>query len=529
MLSILIPSRNEMFLKRTIEDILENIEADTEIIATVGPEWADPPIEDHERVTLVHCGTAPGQRGGTNLACKLAKGKYVMKVDAHCSFDKGFDRKMIEAFEKTGDDVIMVPIMRNLWAFDWKCYKCGSKWYQGPTPTQCMKKGKDGKVVPNEDCDETKNFRRKMMWVGKERPQSTSYCFDSEPHFQYANEYKKKPGYKNGIIVGYDLSVVLDPLAPDSLMSSSPSPLSRSQPSPVAGVVSLLADFASSHHLASSANPFGFGENVSVNTMSLPSIDDSGSVGVSEVLGVGDESEVGRITTTPVLAEVVNNGNVLTPSAGDSADEPCVDKAVRHFMLPEVGQVSISDSIVSPTPIPTVGDTINSDIIKELNDELGGEFVYSEEAGSFHNGSVVLVPVYDKAITETMGLQGSCFMLTREKYWELDISDENLGSWGNQGIEIGCKAWLSGHRVLCNHNTWYAHMFRTQGGDFSFPWPNSGRDVKKTKNNVRDLFWENKWPQQIHPLRWLVEKFMPVNGWSEEDLAKLPRELPAKV
>jgi glycosyltransferase involved in cell wall biosynthesis len=32
-LSIVIPSRNEMFLKRTIDDILEHSEANTEIIA----------------------------------------------------------------------------------------------------------------------------------------------------------------------------------------------------------------------------------------------------------------------------------------------------------------------------------------------------------------------------------------------------------------------------------------------------------------------------------------------------------------
>ena len=37
-LSILIPARNEQFLKRTIDDILENIEADTEIIAVLDGE-----------------------------------------------------------------------------------------------------------------------------------------------------------------------------------------------------------------------------------------------------------------------------------------------------------------------------------------------------------------------------------------------------------------------------------------------------------------------------------------------------------
>jgi len=57
-------------------------------------------------------------------------------------------------------------------------------------------------------------------------------------------------------------------------------------------------------------------------------------------------------------------------------------------------------------------------------------------------------------------------MLTREKYWELNICDESLGSWGSQGIEVACKTWLSGGKCLVNHSTWYAHMFRTQGGDF---------------------------------------------------------------
>ena len=43
-LSILIPARNEMFLARTIEDILTNIEGNTEIIAILDGCWADPPI-----------------------------------------------------------------------------------------------------------------------------------------------------------------------------------------------------------------------------------------------------------------------------------------------------------------------------------------------------------------------------------------------------------------------------------------------------------------------------------------------------
>lgn len=308
-LSILIPSRNEIFLKNTVEDILKNIEADTEIIATLDGRWAKPQLVQNERVNLVYVPETIGQRAATNIACKLSKAKYIMKVDAHCSFDKGFDRKMIAEMK---DDWTMVPTMRNLWAFDWKCYNCGKRTYQGPTPEKCG------------DCGRTDRFKRKMLWIGKESPQSNSYCFDSTPHFQYFREYNNRPE------------------------------------------------------------------------------------------GKGD-------------------------------------------------------------------------------------------------------------LTETMSLQGSCFMCTREKYWELKLCDEELGNWGNQGIEVACKTWLSGGRVLVNHKTWYAHMFRTQGGDFSFPWENKGKEVERTKKNVWNFFFSG-WDKQIYPMSWLVEKFWPVSGWTEEDLKKLKED-----
>jgi hypothetical protein len=64
-------------------------------------------------------------------------------------------------------------------------------------------------------------------------------------------------------------------------------------------------------------------------------------------------------------------------------------------------------------------------------------------------------------------------------------------------------------------------MFRTQGGDFSFPYPISGRDQDRAKKYARDMFFNNKWPLQKRPLSWLVEKFWPVKGWTDEDLANL--------
>jgi len=92
-----------------------------------------------------------------------------------------------------------------------------------------------------------------------------------------------------------------------------------------------------------------------------------------------------------------------------------------------------------------------------------------------------------------MSLQGSCFMLTRDKYWELGICDENMGSWGSQGLEVACKTWLSGGRVIINKKTWYAHMFRTQGGDFSFPYHNPQSKVSEAKQKAKNLFFDGNW------------------------------------
>ena len=91
-LSILIPARNEEFLSKTIEDILSNIEADTEVIAVLDGEWANPPIPQHPRVNVIYLPESIGQRAAGNLACRLSRAKYIMKVDAHCAFDKGFDK-----------------------------------------------------------------------------------------------------------------------------------------------------------------------------------------------------------------------------------------------------------------------------------------------------------------------------------------------------------------------------------------------------------------------------------------------------
>lgn len=137
-------------------------------------------------------------------------------------------------------------------------------------------------------------------------------------------------------------------------------------------------------------------------------------------------------------------------------------------------------------------------------------FQYANEHKSKQEGDYV----------ESMSLQGSFFMATRENYWEKELCDESWGSWGQQGSEVALKTWLSGGRVIINKRCWYAHLFRTQPG-FSFPYPQSGKSQQKARDICNDIFKNNKWAKQTLPTSWLVEKFWPVRGWSDEDLQKL--------
>jgi hypothetical protein len=514
-LSILIPARSEMFLAKTIENILENIEADTEVIAVLDGAWADPPIPQNERVNVIYVPEAIGQRSATNLAARLSRAKYVMKVDAHCSFDKGFDRKMIEGFKVTGDNVTAVPVMRNLWAYDWKCMKCGKKWYQGPTPTECKEQDFRGTGKP---CD-SKRFKRKMMWIGKERPQSWSYCFDAEPHFQYNEPFKHTIEGKIGAIIGYKLLIDFSSLTPDLLAQSGTPSVGGTDPSAMTGIINLLANFAGSHQFTVLPNPSGLWQNVTSNTVGFAPINNGWGVGAQEISFIRDKAEMERVATLPVLTDVVNYGYILSSSSGDGSNNPSIGETMCQGFLSELSTPTVTPTINSSSPNPTTRRTINSDTLDKFNRILGGEFVYSEIRKCFHNGSVALIPIHSKDTTETMSLQGSCYMMTREQYSVFAKDREDLGSWGSEGLEIACKTWLSGGRVLVNHNTWYAHMFRTQGGDFSFPYPQKG--VQGTKKRVKDLFWDGKFEKQIHPVSWLIRRFFPIKGWDEKSLKEL--------
>lgn len=301
-LSVLIPARNEMWLNRTVADVLAHATADTEIIVVLDGCWPDEPLPQHPKLQVVYLPTAIGQRAATNLAARISTARYLMKLDAHCAVAPGFDTALMEAAAELGPAVVQIPAQHNLHVFDWVCDGCGKRTYQGPTPTN-----------PCDHCEGTA-YHRDVVWRRRRGVRTTAWRFDAELHFQYWGDLQ--------------------------------------------------------------ARPEGTGE-----------------------------------------------------------------------------------------------------------------------------------------LTETMSCLGACWFLARDRYWQWGGLDEAHGSWGQMGTEIACKAWLSGGRLVCNQRTWFAHLFRTQGGDFGFPYPLKGSEQEAARRHSRRLWLEEGWPGAVQPLSWLLAHFAPVPGW----------------
>jgi glycosyltransferase involved in cell wall biosynthesis len=272
LLSVIIPARNEIYLQKTIDNILENIEGDTEIIAVLDGYWADPPIKDHPRVKLIHHSEAIGQRQSINEAMKIARGKFMMKLDAHCAVDKGFDVKLAENCEY---DWTVVPRMYNLDIETW------------------------------EPKHRKRTDYMHIGWNDKDEIRSLYYTGD-----EYRRQHRKK-----------------------------------------------------------------------------------------------------------------------------------------------------------------------------------------------------------EMIDDTMTCMGPGWFMHTDRFWELGGCDENHGSWGQQGMEVALKAWLSGGSLKVNKNTWFAHWFR---GHIGFPYKLSGRAVKNARDYSKELWLNNNWEKQTRPFSWLLNKFNPPQ-WKNMD------------
>lgn len=116
MITVVIPARNEKFLGRTIQEIFEKARGEIQVIAVLDGYWPDPQIPDYPNLTLLHRGEARGMRRAITDAVALAKGEFIMKLDAHCMLDEGFDVKLAADCE---ENWVVVPRRKRLDADNW--------------------------------------------------------------------------------------------------------------------------------------------------------------------------------------------------------------------------------------------------------------------------------------------------------------------------------------------------------------------------------------------------------------------------
>ena len=309
LLSVIVPGRNEEFMRHTVDDVLDKSGNGTEVIAVADGYWPDPPLEDHPRLQMIHFSKAVGQRAATNEGAKLSRAKYIMKLDAHCKMDEQFDVKLTQDMQP---DWTMIPAMHRLHVFDWGCNECGERLYQGTRPIKCAECG----------CTE---FTKHIVWQERDQyAMTTVWRFDRDLHFQYWRKYNKRPEYK-------------------------------------------------------------------------------------------EQAKTGLV--------------------------------------------------------------------------------------------------------ETMSCIGCCFLMERDRFWELGGMDEEHGSWRQFGTELACKAWLSGGKMVTSLKTWSAHMFRSgnfsQNGDSSWPYPIRQRHIDRARRYSKDLWLNDRWPKATRKLEWLIDHFKPVPGFHD--------------
>lgn len=114
--SVCIPSRNEPYLQRTIDDVLSKAAGEIEVIVVLDGAPSVEPLRDDARVRVIYNEQPKGIGWASWDAAQVATGMYFMKLDAHCLLAEGYD----EALKKDCEcDWLIVPTRYQLREETW--------------------------------------------------------------------------------------------------------------------------------------------------------------------------------------------------------------------------------------------------------------------------------------------------------------------------------------------------------------------------------------------------------------------------
>jgi glycosyltransferase involved in cell wall biosynthesis len=98
-LSVVIPSYKDPYHEKTVQSLLDNSELGDklEIISVFDGYWPSWKMAEDPRRRIIHLGKNRGMRGAINAGVQVARGEFFMRLDEHCLFDKGYDKKLTDA------------------------------------------------------------------------------------------------------------------------------------------------------------------------------------------------------------------------------------------------------------------------------------------------------------------------------------------------------------------------------------------------------------------------------------------------
>lgn len=119
-------------------------------------------------------------------------------------------------------------------------------------------------------------------------------------------------------------------------------------------------------------------------------------------------------------------------------------------------------------------------------------------------------------IDDLMSSQGSAWFMPRQLFYDLELMDDNhYGTFWNEMQELGFKVWLSGRRMVVNKRCWYAHLHK--GKTYGRGYRLSENELIKGATFTKNWMFNRAWgPKQTLPFSWIIEKFWPLPGWSDD-------------
>lgn len=215
MVSVIIPSRSDQWLQKTVDDLFDKAEGEIEVIVVYDGRWADPILKDHPKLIQIHHGEVHnnlGMRASINTGVDASKGEYILVIDEQCGVDQGYDVKLAKDCE---DDWVVVPRRKRLEPETWTIIKDGRPDidymqidypYQRPFDKTCGLHGGEWKRSERngELIDDTPTMQGSCYFMSRNHWDKTVGPLDDESYgsfTQEAQEVSMKTWFSGGRVV----------------------------------------------------------------------------------------------------------------------------------------------------------------------------------------------------------------------------------------------------------------------------------------------------------------------------------------